>query len=122
MITDHKLLYEVIEKTILISTQCVRYVDEEDFEKLDSTMAEREKLINIIQIIYDRVLLRETRVKTESNQAFNDQVNQLIAEIMKMDSYILEKLEKEHKNTQIEIAKVFKNKENFKGYNLNCLK
>lgn len=122
MNNNHTLLTDLIEKTLTLSVQCVQYVDKHDFESLFPLIEKRDKLISIIQTINERLEVEQKANLNMNDVEFNNQVNQLIAKIQEMDDYILLKLDEEKNKTQIEIAKAFKNKENFKGYNLNSLK
>lgn len=122
----YELLTELIAKTILISQQIIKKVDSYQFDHVEELTRKREKVINIILTLHERLDLSQNILKNtgEGRKAieFNNQLNLLIEKISEYDEYIMLKLNEEKDKTQIEIAKAFKNKENFKGYNLNCLK
>ena len=122
----YELLTDLIAKAILISQQTVESVDALRFDRVEELTQKREKIINIILTLHERLDLSQQILKNtaESDRAiaFNNQLNLLIEKISDFDEYIMLRLNEEKDKTQIEIAKVFKNKENFKGYNLNCLK
>lgn len=122
MKNNHVLLTDLIEKTLTLSAQCVQSIDRNDFESLTPLIEKRDKLISIIQTINERLEVEQKANLDMNDVEFNNQANQLIAKIQEMDDYILARLDEEKNKTQIEIAKAFKNKENFKGYNLNSLK
>jgi hypothetical protein len=122
----YDLLTDLIAKAILISQQTVERVDALQFDKVEELTQKREKVISIILTLHERLDLSQQILKntaeSERAVAFNNQLNLLIEKISDFDEYIMLRLNEEKDKTQIEIAKVFKNKENFKGYNLNCLK
>jgi hypothetical protein len=122
----YDLLTDLIAKAIFISQQTVERVDAMQFDKVEELTRKREKIINIILTIHERLDLSQKILKNTAESeraiAFNNQLNLLIEKISDFDEYVMVKLNEEKDKTQIEIAKVFKNKENFKGYNLNCLK
>jgi hypothetical protein len=122
----YELLTDLIAKAIYISQQTVQMVDAFQFDKVEELTRKREKVISIILTLHERLELSQQIVKNTTEReraiAFNNQLNLLIEKISEFDEYIMLRLNEEKDKTQIEIAKVFKNKENFKGYNLNCLK
>jgi hypothetical protein len=122
----YELLTDLIAKAIYISQQTVQMVDAFQFDKVEELTRKREKVISIILTLHERLELSQQIVKNTTEReraiAFNNQLNLLIENISEFDEYIMLRLNEEKDKTQIEIAKVFKNKENFKGYNLNCLK
>jgi hypothetical protein len=122
----YELLTDLIAKAIYISQQSVQMVDAFQFDKVEELTRKREKVISIILTLHERLELSQQIVKNTTEReraiAFNNQLNLLIEKISEFDEYIMLRLNEEKDKTQIEIAKVFKNKENFKGYNLNCLK
>lgn len=122
MISNYTLLTELLERTVNISRKCIEFIDAGNFEQVNSLIDHRDKLISIIQTINERLELEQKANSHDNTIEFNNQANQLIGKIQEMDDYILTKLTEERDKTQIEIAKAFKNKENFKGYNLNSLK
>jgi hypothetical protein len=122
----YDLLTELIAKAILISQQTIERVDALQFDKVEELTHKREKIINIILTLHERLDLSQQILKNTAESeraiAFNNQLSLLVEKISQFDDYIMLRLNDEKDKTQIEIAKVFKNKENFKGYNLNCLK
>jgi hypothetical protein len=90
-----------------------------EVNKIDDAMIElnnRERLINIIQKQYANLKLEKV------NQYNIDETNKLLNLISKEDDLIVKKLEEIKMSTNHEIAKLFKTKENFKGYNLKNLR
>jgi RNA processing factor Prp31 len=126
MNSHYTLLTDLIEKAVKISQECVIQVNCRDFEALDSLIKKREKIISVICTVHERLTLEQTSLKNigqkEDAVLYNNQLNLLMNKISEFDDFIVASLDEEKNKTQIEIAKTFKNKENLKGYNLNCLK
>ncbi len=126
MNNHYALLTDLIEKAVKISQECVNQVNMGDFEALEDLIKKREKVISVICTVHERLTLEQTSLKNEGHKEdavlYNNQLNLLLGKISEFDDFIVSKLDEEKDKTQIEIAKVFKNKENLKGYNLNCLK
>ncbi len=126
MVNNYTLLTDLLEKAIRLSKQCIHSVDTNEIENLADMIATREKIINVILTIHERLDLEQNNLKNSKEREFalefNNQVNLLIVKISELDDELMVKLSEEKDKTQLEIAKVFKNKENLKGYNLNCLK
>ena len=126
MKNNYQALVEFMEKAIYISQKSLTYADQNDFLKLDKLIVEREKVVNIILTLHERLDLEQNNLPTEEDRRkaiqFNNQANLLFSKIAELDQKLIDKLDIEKNKTQIEIAKSFKNKENLKGYNLNCLK
>ena len=116
-------LITFLEKAYQLTTQALKLVQEQDFEKLHLVLDNRERAVGIIQSLSEKLSLYSNNTDSpEAFQEFNNQVNQVIEKISAMDEIITSCLEHEKNKTQFEIAKTFKNKENFKGYNLNNIK
>jgi aconitase B len=111
------------EKAYLITRECVRACDSKNPERVNDLIGERDKVLSIIQSYQENLsiykLNDEQKVIMEE---FKTNLSKIISSIIKKDEYILEYLNEEKKNMQSEIAKVYQNKENLKGYNLNNLK
>lgn len=122
MSKNYELFAELFDKIMHVSKKCLECANSGDFETLEFLVIQRDKLISITQTIHERLTLEQRNSNSDIAIEFNTQVNQLIAKMDQIDEKILLKLNEERDKTQIEIAKSFKNKENFKGYNLNCLK
>lgn len=121
MINTQNNLINYLEKAYELTRQGLKEVQAYEIEKLNLTLDNRERILNIIESLSEQMSLY-AKDKSNNLEEFNNQVNQVIAKICKMDDIIAECLEAEKNKTQIEIAKTHKNKENFKGYNLNNLK
>tara|TARA_Y100001936_G_C16093403_1_gene688935 strand:+ start:3195 stop:3536 length:342 start_codon:yes stop_codon:yes gene_type:complete len=91
---------------------CLNLLEKGKYEKALEILENKERVVNII-------LHLDEQYGTPSN---NNQLNRLFLDISKMDQQIFDLLTHEKLLTQNEIAKTRKNKENFKGYNLNDLK
>jgi hypothetical protein len=116
-------LITFLEKAYQLTTQALKLVQEQDFEKLHLVLDNRERAVGIIQSLSEKLSLYSNNTDSpEAFQEYNNQVNQVIEKIGAMDDIITSCLEHEKNKTQFEIAKTFKNKENFKGYNLNNIK
>lgn len=122
MIETQKTLIEFLEKAYELTTLALKLVQKRDIDSLNEVLDNRERAINIVETMSERLTLHQTQLKPEEYEAFNNQVSQVISKIASMDEIILSCLEHEKSQTQFEIAKTFKNKENFKGYNLNNIK
>jgi transcription termination factor NusB len=112
-----KNLLDFINRAYLLTKDGLKAVQNRDFDSLVKILDNREKAINIASTFSERLALYP-----EQDEAFNNQVNQVVESIAKLDDIISSCLEHEKTKTQFEIAKTHKNKENFKGYNLNRLK
>lgn len=115
--SPEEIISDLVEKMITLTADARIHCLQEniDTEEILNLFSRREKLIHIFESLY---LKFEKRFHLD----FKNQINQLINKIDEMDKFVLECLELEKEKTQIAIAKVFKNKENFKGYNLNTTK
>lgn len=122
MSKNYELFTDLFEKILTITRKSLECVEAGDFETLDFLIIQRDKLISITQTIHERLTLEQESSNSPIAIEFNNQVTMLIEKMNEMDDQILTKLSEEKNKTQIEIANSFKNKENFKGYNLNCLK
>lgn len=112
-----------LEKAYKLTQMSLKYVQEEEFDKLTQTLDNRERALNIIESLSEKLSLYGKNKDTPLSLIdFNQQVHLIIQKINNMDDIITSCLEHEKNKTQFEIAKTFKNKENFKGYNLNKLK
>lgn len=116
-------LVNFLEKAYQLTREALKLVQDRDFEKLNSVLDNRERAVGVIQSLSEKLALYKTNNQSpKSFEEFNNQVNQVINKISAMDEIITSCLEHEKNKTQFEIAKTFKNKENFKGYNLNNIK
>jgi len=122
MIETQNSLIEFLEKAYELTTMALKLVQKQDIDKLNEVLANRERVINIMESLSERLSLHQKNQDPNLVEAFNNQVNQVITKISTMDEIIMDCLEHEKSKTQFEIAKTFKNKENFKGYNLNNIK
>lgn len=117
-----KLLNHLMENVVKVTAKSYEEVMRGEYENLDEDFSLRGKMIDIISTIIENLSSAPAAKNSAIVAQFNNQLNQLVDELAKIDQEIVEKLEKERSNTQIQIAKTFKNKENFKGYNLNNIK
>jgi uncharacterized membrane protein YqiK len=112
-------IIDFTQKAYEISKKCVVLCDSGNAAEVVKLIDEREKILSIIQSLQERLALYE---KEDYDDEFNENLSEVIQSIIKKDDYIVSKLMDEQKNVQTEIAKVYQNKENLKGYNLNNLK
>lgn len=110
-----ELIYKLIEKAVILTADAMSLSTSDNIEDINKLISHRDHILNIFSNTYERL-------EKNLNQEYKNQLNQLIVQIMDMDQLILENLEKQKEKVQIDIAKIFKNRENFKGYNLNTLK
>ncbi len=117
-------LIQFLEKAYQLTQLALKCVQQRDYERLSEILDNRERAVNIIQSLSENLSLHSKDKKNNSDAViqFNNQVSLVIEKINQMDEIITSCLEHEKDKTQFEIAKTFKNKENFKGYNLNNLK
>jgi hypothetical protein len=116
-------LITFLEKAYGLTTQALKLVQEKDFDQLHIVLDNRERAVGIIQSLSEKLSLYSKNPENpEALLEFNNQVSQVIEKISAMDEIITSCLEHEKNKTQFEIAKTHKNKENFKGYNLNNTK
>ena len=124
MIETQKNLIEFLEKAYNLTRLALKAVQNKEFEQLNDILNNRERAINIILTMSERLELHQ-KSKEETSQdmvAFNNQVSQVLDKINQMDEIITNCIIHEKSKTQFEIAKTHKNKESFKGYNLNNIK
>lgn len=109
------LLNELVVKAYDITMECLEQADNGDVDKVMALLNNREKLINVIDKLSKDAII-------QNNKEILTQLNQLIAKIQEKDQDIINKLSSLKDKLHFEIAKVFKTKENLKGYNLNKVK
>ena len=113
----------LLDKAHELTRIALKQVQAKDFEKLIDVLDNRERAINIINSLSEKLYLYSKNPNAPKSLIhFNNQVTQVIEAINNMDEVITKCLEHEKEKTQFEIAKTFQNKENFKGYNLNNTK
>lgn len=115
-------LVEYLEKAYTLTASALKKVQENELEDLVTILDNRERSLNIITSLSEKLSLYKNVDAPEELIEFNNQVNLIIDKIVNMDDIITTCLQYEKEKTQIEIAKTYKNKENFKGYNLNNTK
>lgn len=109
---------ELVEKALVLSRVALRQSQLNNLEELNLTLSNRERVINILLSHSENLSLYKDH-EQEENVAFNTQLDQKLNEINKVDQIIVDFLQHQKSLTQVEIAQTFKNKESFKGYNLN---
>lgn len=115
-------LITFLDKAYELTKVSLKLAQTKNFDELMKVLDNRERAINIVQSMSENLALHQKNEKQETYIAFNNQVNQVISQIHSIDEIVMTCLEHEKEKTQFEIAKSFKNKENFKGYNLNKVK
>ena len=111
-----------LDKAYELTKVSLKLAQAKNFDELIKVLDNRERAINIVQSMSENLSLHQKNKEQESYIAFNNQVNQVIEQIHSMDEIVMACLSHEKEKTQFEIAKTHKNKENFKGYNLNKVK
>lgn len=115
-------LIEFLEKAYELTQLGLKLVQNKEYEQLSEVLDNRERALNVITSLSEKLSLYKGQADPKTLIQFNNQVNLVIERIANMDTLITTCLNHEKEKTQFEIAKTFKNKENFKGYNLNNLK
>lgn len=110
-----ELIYTLIEKAVLVTSDALTLSQGENTEEVLLLIERRDHIFKIFSETYQKV---EKQLDTD----YKNQLNQLISQVMEMDKVLIQNLEIQREKVQIDIAKLFKNKENFKKYNLNTLK
>ena len=123
MIETQNNLIEFLDKAYKLTTEALKAVQDKEFEELNDILSNRERAVNIVLSMSERLSLHQKEIThTEEVIAFNNQVSQVLDKINQMDEIITSCLQHEKTLTQSEIADTHKNKESFKGYNLNNIK
>lgn len=105
-----------------MSDQCLELLRSKRFDAALDVLDNRGRVVNIIIHLDEQIRITPSEPVNDQGSEENNLVNQLIKSINIKDEEIFELLSHEKLLTQNEIAKTRKNKENFKGYNLNNLK
>ena len=109
------LINELVVKIYDITMECLEETEKGEVEKVMSLLDDREKIIQVI----DKLSQDDS---IQNNDEILVQLDQVITKIQEKDQVIIEGLISLKDKLHFEIAKVFKTKENLKGYNLNKLK
>jgi len=117
-----KNIFKTLTGAYEISVHCLKLIRSNNIEELLPALENRERAINIAQSFSENLSLYQTTNPRDVDESFNNQLNQLIKKISSLDGIIINYLTHEKNKTQFEIAKTFRDRENFKGYNLNNLK
>ena len=117
-----KNLISFLDKAYALTIKSLKLVQNQEFEELNTVLANRERAINIIDSLSQNLSMFQSKMEQNEFNEFNTQVSQVIEKINGIDEIVMSCLEHEKNKTQFEIAKSFKSKENFKGYNLNNVK
>jgi hypothetical protein len=109
------LINELVIKIYDITLECLDQSEKGEVEKVTALLDDREKIIQVIdKLSKDEIVQNNNEILT--------QLNQVISKIQEKDQVIITNLASLKDKLHFEIAKVFKTKENLKGYNLNKLK
>lgn len=122
MLQTQENLITFLDKAYELTKVSLKLAQAKNFDELVKVLDNRERAINIVQSMSENLSMYQKNKEQESYIAFNNQVNQVIEQIHSMDEIVMACLAHEKEKTQFEIAKTHKNKENFKGYNLNKVK
>jgi hypothetical protein len=117
-----KNLISFLDKAYDLTIESFKLVQKQEFEQLNTVLANRERAISIIDSLSQNLSMYQKVMEQAEYNEFNNQVSLVIEKINSIDEIVMSCLEHEKNKTQFEIAKSHKNKENFKGYNLNNVK
>lgn len=112
------LLYNMTEKILSLTLKILQDCEENQTESLIEDLNNRERIIGVLNYLQDKLNKEPTNI----NKALIEESNRILGQIEKLDTQIITCLEKIKEETNSEIAKVYKTKENFKGYNLKNTK
>lgn len=115
-------LLQFLEKAYELTVESLKLAQNKNFEKLIEVLDNRERAINIVHSMSENISLEQKGKDPKQFEKFNNQVNRFTNQIQSLDDIVMTCLESEKEKTKFEIAKTFKNKEDFKGYNLNKVK
>lgn len=111
----NEIVSDMCNQLYQLTAHALEHLENENIPELVNTLDNRERVINVLN-----------QITQSGNNSINAKTQNLIIEITsevdKIDKFIDEKLHSLRDKVHLEIAKVFKTKENFKGYNLNDLK
>jgi hypothetical protein len=119
---NQDLFLQALRDAVTMSQQIIHCFEKKDINAALSILENRSRVINIIFHLDEKLQLEQKNAPTEKVEQINRVVVDMIASINNYDEAIQEHLLQEKIITQNEIAKTHKNKENFKGYNLNDIK
>lgn len=119
---NQDLFLQALRDAITMSQQIIHCFDKNDIDAALSILENRSRVINIIFHLDENLQLEQKEAPIEKIEQINRLVVDMIGSINNYDEKIQEYLVREKLITQNEIAKTHKNKENFKGYNLNNTK
>lgn len=102
-----------------MTKKCVEHCQADNADEVVTLIEDREKILNIIESLQVKL---STHEKEDYDEEYNQYLSKIVQSIIKKDEFITDSLSKTKKNIKSEIAKVYQNKENFRGYNLNNLK
>ncbi len=123
MINTQKEFVDILTKAYQLTREALTLAQTGEVNKLNRTLDNRERVFSIAETLSERLALHfKTNPNKDLINEFNVHTARIIDQINQIDSLITDVLENEKNKTQFEIAKTHKNKENFKGYNLNNLK
>lgn len=115
---NQDLFLTALRDALMMSEQIIKCFENKKTDTALSILENRSRVINIVFHLDEKVQASNEITSNQENQLVID----LIGAINEYDSIIQDYLVQEKIITQNEIAKTHKNKENFKGYNLNNTK
>lgn len=117
---NQELFLQALRDAVMMSQQVIDCFDKGNTNAALNILENRSRVINIVFHLDEKI-----QVETQ-NPPIDEQKEKLVVDLISainsFDDIIQEYLVKEKLITQNEIAKTHKNKENFKGYNLNNTK
>lgn len=117
---NQDLFIQALRDAVMMSQQVISCFERGNTNAALNILENRSRVINIVFHLDEKIQVESP--DTPSDEQKEKLVVDLIRAINSFDDTIQEFLLKEKLITQNEIAKTHKNKENFKGYNLNNTK
>jgi len=119
---NQELFLQALRDAITMSQQIIQCFEKGNINAALNILENRSRVINIIFHLDEQLQLEQSASPQRDQDDINSLVVDMIGSVNEFDEIIQEYLLKEKLITQNEIAKTHKNKENFKGYNLNNTK
>ena len=120
----------LLDSSIKSSVDSLRYIEENNLNAVIDECENREKIINIIGKFQGQVEDYLSQLKPDEinddviaiAKSWNGDIQRWVSRTEQIDQIVSSFLEGKREESLEEIATIFKNKEKFKGYNLNNVK
>jgi ribosomal protein L7Ae-like RNA K-turn-binding protein len=120
---------DLLENVYKISVKIFKSASNSEIDEVANQSENRERLINILESVQSQAETSINKISDFTDQdlmlvirSWREDVNYWIDKIRNVDSNTTVLLEQLKEEATIEIANVYKNKENLRGYNLNNLR